>query len=205
MSTILDQATFEIGESDLPRLALSAGDLPSMYSGYTETREDDLDNRTMAEHGFDGSTEERFREIGRIGGFVREFWSSSLQPDVDGTDVVIGSVAHLFDSPDGVHDWMHDIFLHDFANNIGSDAGEGQVLVGVDHFTPEGFYDEAVGLRASYNRAGHPISATIIDFRVGRILGVAYVATTGVHGRVNEVSDLGISMEKQIVGVVLGN
>ena len=174
MSNRLVQATFGIYESDLPRLALSAYDLPSRYQSYTQTREEALDNYTMAVTGFPGATEERFRAIGRIGGFVREFWSSTVDTDVDGADVLVGSVAHLFDNPDGVHAWMHDVFLHDFQNNIGSDAGEDQILVGADRFTPEGFYDEAVGLRASYNTSGHPVTATIIDFRVGRILGVAY-------------------------------
>lgn len=204
MSTRLVQATFGIHESDLPRLVLSAYNLPPRYESYTQIREDGLDNLKMAEHGFPGATEERFREIGRINGFVREFWSSAVNPDVDGADVLVGSVAHLFDTPDGVHDWMHDVFLYDFLNNIGVDAGEGQILVGADQFTPEGFYDEAVGLRASYNRYGHSISATIIDFRVGRILGVAYIATTGDHTRAEEVTDLGMKMEEYIVGVVLG-
>ena len=183
---------------------LPAHSLPNRYESYTQTREDDLDNRKMAEHGFPGATEERFSEIGRIKGFVREFWSSTVDPDVDGADVLVGSVAHLFNTPDGVHGWMHDVFLHDFFNNIGTDAGEGQVLVGADQFTPDGFFDEAVGLRASYNRNGQPISATIIDFRVGRILGVAYIATSGDHTRVEEVTDLAMKMEESIVGVVLG-
>ena len=204
VSNRLVQATFGIYESDLPRLALSAYDLPSRYQSYTQTREDDLDNYTMAVTGFPGATEERFRAIGRIGGFVREFWSSTVDTDADGADVLVGSVAHLFDNPDGVHAWMHDVFLHDFQNNIGSDAGEDQILVGADRFTPEGFYDEAVGLRASYNRSGLQITATIIDFRVGRILGVAYIATTGDHTRVEEVTDLGLKLEESIVGVVLG-
>ena len=204
MSTRLVQATFGIHESDLPRLALSAYSLPTKYETYTQVREDDLDNRKMAEHGFPGATEERFVEIGRINGFVREFWSSTVDPDFDGADVLVGSVAHLFNTPDGVHDWMHDVFLRDFLNNIGTDAGEGQVLEGADRFTPEGFFDEAVGLRASYNRNGQPITATIIDFRVGRILGVAYIATTGDHARIEEVTDLAMKMEESVVGVVLG-
>ena len=204
MSTRLVRATFDVHESDLPRLALSAHSLPCRYESYTHIREDNLDNHKMAEHGFPGASEERFVEIGRINGFVREFWSSTVDPDIDGADVLIGSVAHLFDTPAGVRDWMYDVFLNDFSNNIGTDAGEGQVLVGADRFAPEGFFDEAVGLRASYNRYGHPITATIIDFRVGRILGVAYMATTGDHARVEEVTDLGIKMEESIVGVVLG-
>ena len=204
MSTKLVQATFGVGESDLPKLALPVPNLPDRYQSYSQTREEDLDNTKMAAHGFPGATEERFEEIGRVNGFVREFWSPSVDQGVDGADVLVGSVAHLFNTPEGVHEWMHEVFLRDFRNNIGADAGEGQVLVGAEQFNPEGFFDESVGLRASYNRYGHPITATIIDFRVGRILGVAYVATTGDHERIDEVTDLAMKMEESIVSVVLG-
>ena len=204
MSTRLVQATFGVGESDLPRLALPVHSLPDRYESYTQTREEDLDNAKMAVHGFPGATEERFVEIGRVNGFVREFWSPSVDQGVDGADVLVGSVAHLFNTPEGVHGWMHDVFLSDFFNNIGADAGEGQILVAADQFNPEGFFDESVGLRASYNRYGHPITATIIDFRVGRILGVAYIATAGDHDRIAEATDLAMKMEESIVSVVLG-
>ena len=204
MSTKLVQATYGVQESDLPRLVLPVQSLPDRYQAYTHIREEDLDNAKMAVHGFPGATEERFVEIGRINGFVREFWSPGVEQDVDGADVLVGSVAHLFNSPQGVRDWMHDIFLRDFLNNIGTDAGEGQVLVAAEQFDPKGFYDEAVGLQASYNRQGDPVTATIIDFRVGRILGVAYIATTGDHTRLEDVTDLAMKMEESIVGVVLG-
>ncbi len=204
MSTKLVQATFGIGESDLPRLALPENSLTGRYESYTQTREEELDNTKMAVHGFPGATEERFEEIGRVNGFVREFWSPSVDQNADGADVLVGSVAHLFNTPEGVYAWMHEVFLRDFFNNIGADAGEDQILVGADQFTPEGLFDEAVGLRASYNRQGHPITATIIDFRVGRILGVAYVATTGDHVRIDEATELALKMEESIVSVVLG-
>lgn len=204
MSTKLVQATYDIQESDLPRLVLPVHSLPDRYQTYTQIREEDLDNAKMAVHGFPGATEERFVEIGRINGFVREFWSPGVNQEIDGADVLVGSVAHLFNSPEGVHDWMHDVFLRDFLNNIGVDAGEGQILVAADQFTPEGFYDEAVGLQARYSRNGDPVTATIIDFRVGRILGVAYIATTGDHTRLDDVTDLAMKMEESIVSVVLG-
>ena len=204
MSTRLVQATFSIDESDLQNLVLPEHNLPARYESYKGIREEDLDNHKMAVHGFPGATEERFVEVGRINGFVREFWSSTVDEDIDGADVLVGSVVHLFNTPEGVHDWIHDVFLHDFLNNIGTDAGEGQVLVGAERFTPEGFFDEAVGLLASYDKYGHHVTATIIDFRVGRILGVAYIATTGDHPRVEEVTELGMNMEESIVSVILG-
>ena len=204
MSASLVRATFDVGENDLPSLALSPPDIPDRFRDYTRSREERLDNRKMAERGFAGSTEERFRRIGRVGGFVREFWSPTVRHDVDGADALIGSAAHLFDTPDSVSVWMRDVFVNDFENNVGADAGSGQTLVGVDRFAVDGFFDEAVGLRARYDRAGPPISATIIDFRVGRILGVVYVATIGDHLRAAEASELGIAMEKTIVSVALG-
>ena len=203
MSTMLVQATYGIDESDLPYLALAASDLPDTYRDYTRVREDELDNARMAENGFEDASEERYREIGRINGFVREFWSPDAQLDMDGEDVMAGTVAHLFETPEGVSRWISEVFLGDFANNVGSPAGDGQILVGIDRFEPEGFFDEAAGIRARYDRYGHAISATIIDFRVGRILGVAYIATLGDYERISEANELGMAMEQGIVAEVL--
>ena len=203
MSTMLVQATYGIDESDLPYLALAASDLPDTFRDFTRVREDELDNARMAENGFEDASEERYREIGRINGFVREFWSPDGQLDMDGEDVMAGTVAHLFETPEGVSRWISEVFLGDFANNVGSPAGDGQILVGIDRFEPEGFFDEAAGIRARYDRYGHAISATIIDFRVGRILGVAYIATLGDYERISEANELGMAMEQGIVAEVL--
>ncbi len=203
MSTMLVQATYGIDESDLPYLALAASDLPDTFRDFTRVREDELDNARMAENGFEDASEERYREIGRINGFVREFWSPDGQLDLDGEDVMAGTVAHLFETPEGVSRWISEVFLGDFANNVGSPAGDGQILVGIDRFEPEGFFDEAAGIRARYDRYGHAISATIIDFRVGRILGVAYIATLGDYERISEANELGMAMEQGIVAEVL--
>ena len=203
MSTMLVQATYEIDESDLPYLALDVSDLPNAFSEFTRVREDNLDNARMAENGFEGASERRFREIGRINGFAREFWSPDARMDLDGEDVMVGTVAHLFQSPEGVSRWISEVFLGDFANNVGAPAGDGQILVGIERFEPEGFFDEAAGVRARYDRYGHAISATIIDFRVGRILGVAYVATLGDYERIPEANELGMAMEQGIVAEVL--
>jgi hypothetical protein len=44
----------------------------------------------------------------------------------------------------------------------------------------------------------------VIDFRVGRILGVAYVGTVGDHRRLKPTTELGLALERRIVRVVLG-
>lgn len=205
MSAAVTRATFEIGEADLPRMVLVEDDLPSRYQGYLSLHEGGLDNRSMAEHGFAGASEERFRRAGRIAGFLREFGLPGPQVYVDGLDFVVASVVHLFDSPESVHRWMLDVFLGDFADNVGVDLGNSQVLQAIEHLTPEGFFDEAVGLRTIHDSSGHTVSSTVIDFRVGRILGVVFVTTLGDHHRLEEASELGIAMERLIVGVALGH
>ena len=54
-------------------MALEQQDLPPEFQGYQPVRVGVLDNQEMAEHGFAGSTAERFRQAGRINGFMREF------------------------------------------------------------------------------------------------------------------------------------
>ena len=49
------------------------------------------------------------------------------------------------------------------------------------------------------------LSSTVIDFRVGRILGVAFVGSVGDQERLDLASQLARSLEKRIVQVVLGS
>ena len=203
MSVSIIQATMELSENDLTNMVLLEDDLPPPFDGFSAVREGDLDNRTLAEHGFSGATERRFQDAGRIAGYVREFVSPSARLDMDGADLIIGSVAHLFDTPDSVSRWMRDIFLKDFSENIGAVLENGQKMIEAQELAPRGFFDDAVALKTVHDSSGHTISSTVIDFRVGRILGVAYVATVGNHLRLDEATTLGIAMEKLIVAAAL--
>ena len=73
MSKALARTTQMLTTSDLPRMVLGPRDLPSALRGFLLAREGPLDNETMAQQGFPGSTAERFRAIGRITGYMREF------------------------------------------------------------------------------------------------------------------------------------
>ncbi len=204
MSSTVSQATLLLGESDLPRMVLSETDLPPPYEAYRMIRDGELDNAELSEHGFEAANAERFARAGRITGFVREFGAPSSWIDVDGADLIVASVAHLFQTPESVHGWMHEVFLADFRNNVGAVVGDGQTLLEVEELDPEGFFDESVGIKAVHDAGGRTISSTVIDFRVGRILGVVYVVTVGNHLRLSESTSVGIAMEKRIVAVALG-
>ena len=63
--------------------------------------------------------------------------------------------------------------------------------------------DQAVGLRVLQSNEPGPVSSTIIDFRVGRLLGVAYVATLGNCERLALVEQLAHALERRFVQVAL--
>lgn len=202
--TTLSQATYRVSESDLEFMALDRDDTPSEFNDYQVVREGVLDNQKMATDGFTGSTAERFQLAGRINGYMREFGPTADMPVFDGFNFVAATVVHLFDEPESVSDWMHDVFLNDFESNVGESIGTDHQLISVRRLDPAGLFDEAVALRVLQGGAAGLLSSTVIDFRVGRILGVAFVGAVGDHLRLEQATQLALALERRIVRVVLG-
>jgi hypothetical protein len=200
----LDRATFGVSDTDLGLMVLEITELPEEFQEHQVVREGPLSNEAMAEHGFANNTAERFKQAGRINGFMREFGPTSNMSAPDGFNFLAASVAHLFDTPDSVVGWMKDVFLKDFEENIGEGVGEGHQLVSAQRLEPKSFFDEAVALRILQGGPTGLISSTVIDFRVGRILGVAFVGTVGDHERMDLATEVGLALEKRIVRIALG-
>ena len=198
----LDRATFGISEESLQYMVLGKSDMPEEFQGFQVVREGPLDNETMAQHGFQGNTPQRFRTLGRVTGFMRELGETSNAGD--GFNFLGATVAHLFDNPKTVTDWMHEVFIKDFEANIGESVGEDQQLISTKRLETSGFFDEAVALKVLQGGTAGLVSSTVLDFRVGRILGVAFVGTVGDHERLDLATQLAQSLERQIVKVVLG-
>ena len=203
-SAALERATYRVSDQDLEYMVLDRSDLPEDFQGYQQVRVGVLDNENMAAHGFAGSTAARFSQAGRLTGYMREFGPTSEMNVFDGFNFVGSTVAHLFDNPESVTSWMYDIFLKDFEGNVGESVGEGHQLISVDRLNPSGFFDEAVALKAVQGGPQGVVSSTVIDFRVGRILGVAFVGTVGNHDRLDLAGQLALALERRIVQVVLG-
>ena len=70
---------------------------------------------------------------------------------------------------------------------------------------PQGFFDESVGLKVLQGGVDGLISSTVVDFRVGRLLGVVFIGVVGDHERLEQVQQLGQALEKRIVSVGLGS
>ena len=201
----IDRATYSVGESALDVMVLEKSAFPESFQGHQIIREGTLDNDTLAQNGFEGTTSKRFSEAGRVTGVMRELGPTSNMAMVDGFDFMAASVVHLFDSPDSVHSWMHEIFLKDFEDRVGESVGQGHQLVSATRLEPKGFFDETVGLRVLQGGIDGLISSTVIDFRVGRLLGVVFIGAVGDHDRLEQVEKLGQDLEKRIVSVVLGS
>jgi hypothetical protein len=201
----IDRATYSVGEAALDLMVLEKAQFPEPFEGHQVVREGSLDNATLAQNGFEGSTSERFSEAGRVTGVMRELGPTSNMSMSDGFDFMAASVVHLFDTPESVHSWMHDIFLKDFEDRVGESIGQGHQLVSVTRLEPEGFFDEAVGLKILQGGVDGLISSTVVDFRVGRLLGVVFIGAVGDHDRLDQVQQLGHTLEKRMVSVVLGS
>ena len=201
----IDRATYSVGEAALDLMVLEKSEFPEGFQRHQVVREGSLDNDTLAQNGFDGSTSERFTAAGRVTGVMRELGPTSTMAMSDGFDFMAASVVHLFDTPESVHSWMHDIFLKDFEDRVGESVGQGHQLVSVTRLEPQGFFDEAVGLRVLQGGVDGLISSTVLDFRVGRLLGVVFIGAVGDHERLDQVQQLGQALEKRMVSVVLGS
>ena len=205
MSTALTRATYTISDALIERMVLEPVELPGGLSSFQLARSGYLDNHTMAEQGFPGNSAEGFARVGRITGYLAEYANPAAGSAAGpGVDVAAGAVVHLFDREDSVKVWMHDIFLRQFQENVGESSRDGSELVSVEKLSARGFADEAVSLRATHRSTVGLVSSTVIDFRVGRLLGVAFVVSTGDLERLEPTTDLALALERRMVAVTLG-
>ena len=207
MSDALDRATQAVTESDLAEMVLTREELPQELEGFQSARLGVLDNETMADNGFSGTTTGETRATGRITGYLSEFVNAEeanvIFSPQEGSNLVAATVVHLFHDKEEVSSWMNDRFLGEFKYFVGKDMGRGQQLLKADPMDFTGFADESVGLQTLQTAELGLVSSTVVDFRVGRLLGVAYVVATGDVQRRGLVSEMGVQLERKMVKVSL--
>ena len=204
VTSALTRATYRVTEDILQDMVLDRGEFPGDFQGHQVVREGELDNEHLAQNGFAGSTARRFQEAGRVTGHMRELGPTSGMAMADGFDFMAASVVHLFDTPESVSSWMHEIFLKDFEDHVGDSVGQGHQLVAASRLEADGFFDESVALRVLQGGPTGLISSTVVDFRLGRLLGVAFVGTIGDHGRPELAMQIGQALERRMASIVLG-
>ena len=203
-TSALTRATYRVTQETLAEMVLDKDQFPADFQAHQVVREGELDNDTLARNGFEGSTAERFLEAGRVTGNMRELGPTSEMGMPDGFDFMAASVVHLFDTPESVSSWMHDIFLKDFEDHVGDSVGQGHQLVSTERVETNGFFDESVALHVLQGGPSGLISSTVVDFRLGRLLGVAFIGTVGNYQRPDLTMQIGQALEKRMASVVLG-
>ena len=186
-------------------MVLDRGQLPPKFRGFEPLRDGVLDNATMAEQGFPGGSGETLRGRGRITGYLREFVSPLPRASWEtGTDIAAATAVHLFDDQEAVSAWMTEVFVKGFEENVGKMASPGHKLLSVKRLDVQGFHDKAVSLKTVQEGPNGIISSTVADFRLGRLLGVAFSVSVGDVSRRALTERLGTLLERQMVRVVLG-
>lgn len=203
-TSAITRATYRVTEDTLPEMVLIKGEFPADFQTHQIVREGELNNETLAANGFAGNTAQRFLEAGRVTGNMRELGPTSAMAMADGFDFMAASVVHLFDTPESVSRWMREVFLKDFEDRVGDSVGQGHQLVSATRLETSGFFDESVALRVLQGGPTGLISSTVVDFRLGRLLGVAFVGTIGDHLRAELAMEIGQALEKRMASVVLG-
>ncbi len=203
-TSAITRATYRVTKETLPEMVLEKGEFPGDFQAHQIVREGELDNEQLARNGFAGSTAQRFLDAGRVTGDMREIGPTSNMAMSDGFDFMAASVVHLFDTPESVSRWMHQIFLKDFEDHVGDSVGQGHQLVAASRLETGGFFDESVALHVLQGGPTGLISSTVVDFRLGRLLGVAFVGTIGNHRRLELAMQIGQALEKRMAAVVLG-
>ena len=203
-TSAITRATYRVTEDTLPEMVLDKGEFPADFQAHQVVREGELNNETLAVNGFAGNTAQRFLEAGRVTGNMRELGPTSAMAMADGFDFMAASVVHLFDTPESVSRWMRDIFLKDFEDRVGDSVGQGHQLVSATRLETSGFFDESVALRVLQGGPTGLISSTVVDFRLGRLLGVAFVGTIGDYHRPELAMQIGQALERRMAAVVLG-
>jgi len=203
-TSAITRATYRVTQETLPDMVLAKNEFPGDFQSHQIIREGELDNETLASNGFAGNTAQRFQAAGRVTGNMLELGPTSGMAMNDGFDFMAASVVHLFDTPESVSRWMRDIFLKDFEERVGDSVGQGHQLVSATRLETEGFFDETAALRVLQGGPTGLISSTVVDFRLGRLLGVAFVGTIGDHHRAELAMQIGQALEKRMASVVLG-
>ncbi|MDA1175109.1 MAG: hypothetical protein O2826_11420, partial [Chloroflexi bacterium] len=164
-------------------------------------------NETMAKHGFGKKTADDLVKLGRITGYVREFvvpQGAATLEEEPAEIIMAATVIHLFESEDAVKRWIDDSFVRDFRDNVGKESNEGQTLQGVEILEVEGLHDYAASLLVLHEMPDAILASTIIDFRMGNLLGVAYIVAKRDVTLSALAKKLAVALEQQMVRVALG-
>jgi hypothetical protein len=204
-TNFLYRATEGIQEEDLAWMPLDRMDLPAEFRSFRSLREGPLDNETMAKQSVLNRNADDLQRLGRITGHLKEFAAaSSPEGMAPGSSLAVATVVHLFRDGESVSNWMEEVFRREFEASVGDEVAPGYRVESAQAFEPTGLASDTVGMEVVQRGPAGGASSTVIDFRVGRLLGVAYTISAGEAGDKGSVEEVAAALERKMVRVVLG-
>ena len=196
-----------VTSEELRWMVLDRAQLPADVSGFELLREERLDNETMAKHTGGRQTAASLAELGRASGYSRAFAVPQGAPTLkeEPAEVLeVATVVHLFEQPKDVDRWIDDVFIGGFKDRVGAEEPDGTRLMGVETLEVSGFHERAAALLVVHEAPeGSVLASTVVDFQLGRLLGVAYVVAKRERAFTELATELGAELERQMVRVVL--
>ena len=199
--------TDAVTSEELQWMVLDRAQLPAECSSFELLREERLDNEAMAKHSGGRQTVASLADLGRTSGYARAFAVPQGAPTLreEPAEVLeVATVVHLFERPQDVDRWIDEVFVAGFRDRVGDEDPDGARLMGVETLEVSGFHERSAALLVIHEAPESTVLAsTIVDFRLGRLLGVAYVVAKRDKAYVELATELGAALERQMVRVVL--
>ena len=205
VSSALTRATYRVTEETLEDMVLEKSEFPSGFQSHQVVREGELDNERLARNGFAGSTAHRFLEAGRVTAQMRELGPTSRHGDVRRLRLHVRFGSAPVRHP-RVGEQLDARYISEgLRGPRGRQRGPGASTGSGHPPRNQRLLRRVCSPQGAARRApAGLISSTVVDFRLGRLLGVAFIGTIGDHQRAELTMQIGQALEKRMAAVVLG-
>ncbi len=203
----LSQLTLGVMSGDLRFMALDKSQLPDELAGFESLREEDLDNETFAKRSDGPDTVESLTEANRLNGYEVGFivpQGGSTLAEEPSELLEASTAVHLFERAEDAQAWIDKAFVARLRRSVGETDAMDRKVTGVEVLRPSGFHGYSAGLLVLREVPGGELVSTIVEFQVGRVIGVATAVAKVDKTYLDLAVELGSRLERQIVRVVLG-
>jgi len=199
--------TMSVMADDLLFMVLEKNQLPADLASFNLLTEQVVDNEAMAKDMGAKHTADSVSQEGHLSGYERLFAVPPGAATLEAEPAAVlqaATAVHLFTEPDEVARWIDKQFVAELRASVGTEDGQGQKIIGVELLEAAGFHDQAAGLLVVREVPGATMASTVVEFQMGCLLGIVSVDAKLDKKFIELVTELGSSLERQIVQIVLG-
>ncbi len=204
----LERALQSVTENDLAIMVLPQEELGEEFADLEIDEDSGFQNNEQATDDTINpeDTGEDLERAGRINGYELEYVAPDLLSMLEAGEgvAVVETMVHLFKDAGAASDFLAEQ-VEDYQRFEGKEVMPSMTLQEAQTFAVDGLADEAIGVRARVSFGDMQLYGTGVYFRLGRLVGEAWIAT-GDDADVNsQVKTIARALEERIEGVLLGD